>query len=150
MGFTFSIPRAQNVDGRDLSEVEVKLIVAIALFPIDHALRYGYDHEYGGVYRDGVADQSVLVYDKEWWQNFESLVGFLNGYKRYGDSRYLEAFLQTWTFIRRCFLNMAVGESRQLLKQDGTPIISNMGNAWKGIYHTGRALAEGLRRLDDV
>ena len=117
---------------------------------LDHALRNGYDHEYGGVYRDGVADQSVLVYDKEWWQNFESLVGFLNGYKLYGDSRYLEAFLQTWGFVKRCFLNMSVGESRQLLKRDGTPIISNMGNAWKGIYHTGRALAECLRRLEDV
>lgn len=45
-------------------------------------------------------------------------------------------------------MNMDVGESRQLLTSDGTPIISSMGNPWKGIYHTGRAMAECLRRLN--
>lgn len=117
---------------------------------LDHALAHGYDYENGGVYRDGIADQSVVVYDKEWWQNFESLVGFLNGYLLYRDERYLDAFLRTWEFDRDCFLIEGVGESRQLLQRDGTPIISNIGNPWKGIYHTGRALAETLRRLEKL
>lgn len=39
---------------------------------LDHSLQFGYDYTYGGVYRDGIADQEVLVTDKEWWQNFES------------------------------------------------------------------------------
>ena len=91
-----------------------------------------------------------MVYDKEWWQNFEALTGFLNGYVLYGDARYLEAFLKTWAFDRDRFMDMEVGESRQLLKRDGTPVISSMGNPWKGIYHTGRALAECLRRLEKL
>jgi len=115
---------------------------------LDHALRFGLDTEYGGVYRDGIADQQVLVYDKEWWQNFESLVGFLNGYVMYGDEKYLEAFLNVWAFVRDHFIDHEVGESRQLLLRDGTPVVANMGNPWKGIYHTGRALAECLRRLE--
>ena len=115
---------------------------------LDHALAHGYDYEHGGVYRDGIADEAVVVYDKEWWQNFEAMTGFLNGYLLYGDERYAEAFLQTWAFDRDCFMNMAVGESRQLLSRDGTPLVSSMGNPWKGIYHTGRALAECLRRLE--
>lgn len=117
---------------------------------LDHALAHGFDHARGGVYRDGIADETVVVYDKEWWQNFEALTGFLNGYVLYGDARYLEAFLKTWAFDRDCFMNMEVGESRQLLKSDGTPVISSMGNPWKGIYHTGRALAECLRRLEKL
>lgn len=117
---------------------------------LDHALAHGFDYEHGGVYRDGIADEAVVVYDKEWWQNFEALTGFLNGYALYGDERYLEAFLKTWAFDRDCFMNMAVGESRQLLLRDGTPVISSMGNPWKGIYHTGRALAECLRRLEKL
>ncbi|NCB93796.1 MAG: N-acylglucosamine 2-epimerase [Clostridia bacterium] len=115
---------------------------------LDHALSYGYDYENGGVFRDGIADQSVLVYDKEWWQNFEVLTGFLNGYVLYKDERYLDAFLQTWDFVRDHFMNMEVGESRQLLQKDGTPIVADMGNPWKGIYHTGRALGECLRRIE--
>lgn len=117
---------------------------------LDHALAHGYDYEHGGVYRDGIADRQVVVYDKEWWQNFESMVGFLNGYVLYRDERYLDAFLRTWEFDRDYFLIRDVGESRQLLEKDGTPIISNIGNPWKGIYHTGRALAECLRRLETL
>ena len=117
---------------------------------LDHALAYGFDYKHGGLYRDGIADESVVVYDKEWWQNFEAMTGFLNGYVLYRDERYLDAFLRTWDFDRDCFMNMAVGESRQLLLRDSTPVISNMGNPWKGIYHTGRAFAECLRRLENL
>ena len=117
---------------------------------LDHALAHGYDREHGGVYRDGIADEAVLVYDKEWWQNFEAMTGFLNGYVLYRDPRYLDAFLGTWRFDRDHFMNMEVGESRQLLQRDGTPVISSIGNPWKGIYHTGRALAECLRRLEKL
>lgn len=115
---------------------------------LDHSLMYGYDNQYGGVYRDGIADQEVLVTDKEWWQNFESLAGYLNGYTKYGDSRYWDAFVKTWEFVKTKFMNMEVGESRQLLDRYGTPIVENLGNPWKGIYHTGRALAECLKRFE--
>lgn len=114
---------------------------------LDHSLQYGYDFEYGGIYRDGIADKEILVKDKEWWQNFESLVGYLNGYVKYQDEAYAEAFERTWAFVRDNFMNMEVGESRQLLDRQGESIVGNMGNAWKGIYHTGRALSECLERL---
>jgi mannobiose 2-epimerase len=117
---------------------------------LDHALSYGYDWENGGVYRDGVACRPALVHDKEWWQNFESMAGFLNGYLLYGDARYWQAFQQTWGFVRRFFLHPVLGESRQLLDVRGTPIAGQLGNPWKGIYHTGRALAECLDRLDKL
>ncbi|MCL1952722.1 MAG: AGE family epimerase/isomerase [Oscillospiraceae bacterium] len=114
---------------------------------LDHSLLYGYDYEYGGVYRDGVGESTALVTDKEWWQNFESLVGYLNGYLRYGDGKYLAAFAGTWEFIKKYFLVEGLGESRQLLRRDGTPVVSGIGNPWKGIYHTGRALSECVRRI---
>ncbi len=115
---------------------------------LDHAIRHGLDPQYGGVYRDGVGDGDAIVTDKEWWQNFESMVGFINGYKRFGDEKYAEAFLSTWNFVKTYFIHSDLGESRQLLRRDGTPIVGNLGNPWKGIYHTGRALAECIDRLN--
>jgi len=115
---------------------------------LDHTLNHGYDNEFGGVYRDGIADKKVLIFDKEWWQNFESMTGFLNGYVLFGDEKYFRAFAETWEFIDNYFLNKKFGESRQLLSRSGVPLISNLGNSWKGIYHTGRALAECITRLD--
>lgn len=117
---------------------------------LDHSLRCGFDYEYGGIYRDGVADREVLVTDKEWWQNFEALVGYLNGYVRFGEDRYYEAFEKTWEFVKTKFMNMEVGESRQLLDRTGAPLVSNMGNPWKAVYHTGRALGECLDRFDKL
>ena len=76
------------------------------------------------------------------------MTGFLNGYVLFGDEKYFRAFAETWEFIDTYFLNKEFGESRQLLTRSGDPLISNLGNPWKGIYHTGRALAECITRLD--
>ena len=115
---------------------------------IEHSLQYGFDFDNGGIYREGVADQKVLVFDKEWWQNFEAMTGFLNGYILFNDEKYFDAFVSTWKFIDKYFMNYEVGESRQLLTIKGDIIVGNVGNLWKGIYHTGRALAECISRLD--
>ncbi|MCL2833559.1 MAG: AGE family epimerase/isomerase [Treponema sp.] len=112
---------------------------------LDHSIKHGYDNENGGIYRDGIADGPVLVTDKEWWQNFEAMAGYLNGFLRFGDEIYCEYFGKTWDFIKKHFLIEPFFESRQLLDRKGNPIISNIGNPWKGIYHTGRAMAECIK-----
>ena len=117
---------------------------------LDHALAHGWDYENGGVFRDGVGNGESLVTDKEWWQNFESLTGFLNGYVMTGNKKYFETFAALWDFDKKYFMNYEVGESRQLLDRKGNPLVSNIGNPWKGIYHTGRAFAECIRRLDSL
>lgn len=114
---------------------------------VDHALRFGLDHEYGGVYRDGPHEGPALVRDKEWWQNCEALVGFLDAYERLGDPRYLEAFLATWGFDHARFINAEVGEWRQLLTRTGDVIVGDIGNPWKAMYHSGRAVLESIKRL---
>ncbi len=116
----------------------------------DHALAYGYDFERGGVFRDGPHTGAPLVRDKEWWQNCESLVGFLDTYGITGDERYLDAFIKNWEFDTTYMINHEVGEWRQLLKEDGTPIIAQVGNPWKCMYHTGRAMLECLLRLEKM
>ena len=115
---------------------------------LDHTLAFGFDNKNGGIYRDGIGEKKALVFDKEWWQNFEAMTGFLNGYILFGDKKYFDAFSSTWKFVDNYFINYDVGESRQLLTSNGSPIVSDMGNSWKGIYHTGRALVECVSRLD--
>jgi mannobiose 2-epimerase len=117
---------------------------------IDHSLLYGYDHEFGGVYRDGIGCAPAVVKDKEWWQNFEAMAGYLNGYEIFGDARYVDASYSTWEFVKKYFVIPELGESRQLLDRTGTPIISGAGNLWKGIYHTGRSLFECICRIENM
>ncbi len=116
----------------------------------DHSLKFGFDNELGGVYRDGTHNGPALVTDKEWWQNCEVLIGYLDTYERTGDEKYFDAFYKTWQFDKKYFINHQTGEWRQLLKRDGTPIVSDIGNPWKAIYHTGRAMLECKQRLEKI
>lgn len=121
---------------------------AILIKLLDFAMEHGYDKEFGGMYRDGLTSGQVLVTDKEWWQNWEALTGYLNGYCMTKNADYLEIYKNLWEFDKKYFMNYEVGESRQLLDREGKTLVGNMGNAWKAIYHTGRAFAECISRLD--
>ena len=115
---------------------------------VDHALAYGLDRTLGGVYRDGPHEGPACVKDKEWWQNCESLVGFLDAYERFNTPVYLDAFFSTWSFAKRHFINEQIGEWRQLLDREGKVISGDIGNPWKASYHTGRAMLECKTRLE--
>jgi cellobiose epimerase len=114
---------------------------------VDHSLKYGFDHELGGVYRDGPHEGPALVNDKEWWQNCEVLVGYLDAYEKLGDEKYLDAFLKTWAFDHTYMINHEIGEWRQLLDRNGKVLVGNIGNPWKAIYHSGRSVMESITRL---
>jgi mannobiose 2-epimerase len=115
---------------------------------VDHALEHGVDWEYGGIYRDGVAGGEALILEKEFWQNAEALVGFLDAYQTFGEVRYFEAFENCWNFIRQHMIIPGVGEWRTLLDRQGSPIDPKIGNPWKVVYHSGRSLLESVNRLD--
>jgi mannobiose 2-epimerase len=116
----------------------------------EHTLAFGLDREYGGVYRDGPHDGPALIQDKEWWQNCESMVGFLDAFAHFGDERYLEAFLNVWAFAKSKFIDPGIGEWRQLLDRRGNVICGDIGNPWKAIYHTGRAMFECTQRIPNL
>jgi len=114
---------------------------------VDHAVRHGVDWEFGGVYRDGLPEGMAVVLEKEFWQNAEVLVGFIDAYQRFGEPRYLQAAKCVWGFVRDHMVAPS-GEWRTLMSRDGrTAIDANLGNPWKAAYHTGRALTESVDRL---
>lgn len=116
---------------------------------LEHTIKNGFDKKYGGIFRDGIANGKAVITDKEWWQNFETMVGLINGYVHFKKTDCLEPFKLTWEFISNKFINKDLGESRQLLDREGNVLVDELGNPWKGIYHTGRALSECLKRLDE-
>jgi mannobiose 2-epimerase len=114
---------------------------------VGHAATHGIDWEHGGVFRDGTAGGGPLVLEKEFWQNAEALVGLLDGYELFGDRRLHDAFLNVWNFSRDHFI-APCGEWRVLLDRTGAPLDGNVGNDWKAVYHTGRAMLECLERIE--
>lgn len=117
---------------------------------VDHALRHGLDTQHGGVFRDGPYDGPAFNREKEWWQNCESMVGYLDAYQHFGDEVYLNAFVTTWDFNKRFLINWECGEWHQLATEDGKIITSDLGNPWKCMYHSGRTLLECTERLAKI
>lgn len=117
---------------------------------VDHALRYGFDYEYGGVYYAGPYEGMATKLEKEWWENCEALIGFLDVYEHLDDEKYLDAFLKTWDFCSKYMIHPETGEWHQLVSKNGKVLVGCIGNGWKGIYHTGRAMLECKKRLQKI
>lgn len=113
----------------------------------EHSLKYGFDQKYGGIYRDGPHRGEAIITDKEFWQNSESLVGFLDAFEKLGDQKYFDAFHKTWEFDFNYMINKELGEWYQLVSQEGEILIGEIGNPWKSFYHTGRSMMESAKRL---
>ena len=89
-----------------------------------------------------------LVKDKEWWQNCEVLVGFLDAFEQFDEEKYYAAFEKTWDFDKKYLINADIGEWRQLVNKQGQVLTGDIGNPWKAIYHSGRAMLECKQRLE--
>ncbi len=114
----------------------------------DHAVSFGVDGQYGGLYRFGLHSGEILVTEKEFWQHTETLTGFLDGYEEFEDARYIDAFINIWEFSDTYLINHDVGEWRHFLDRRGQVVNGNLGQPGKVAYHTGRAMIECTRRLE--
>ncbi len=132
--------KAVDIDNDLYRQVRYKLV--------DHAYTHGVDWEFGGIYRDGIASGEAIILEKEFWQNAEAMVGFIDAYEVFGERRFYKAFEKIWQFVDHYMINHAVGEWMTLLTREGKPIDDNIGNPWKVAYHSGRSLLECATRLE--
>lgn len=131
-----------SVLGRDRHE-GLKRTVPI----FEHTLAHGVDRECGGLYTEGDRRRGATETNKEFWQQAEALVGFLDAYELTRDKRYWEAFLNIHTFVFRHMINWEQGEWFPLLARDGAVLWDYMGHNWKICYHTIRSMCETVVRL---
>ena len=115
-----------------------------------HSAMYGVDERYGGIFVEGPRDGPASEMQKEFWQQAESLVGFLDAYLLLGDRIYWDAFVKVFDFVWTKMINHDVGEWFALLDRDGTVRWDYLGHAWKNNYHTTRSMIQTLKRLKRI
>ena len=103
----------------------------------------------GGVISEG-SPAGYTNTSKEWWEQAESMVGFLNAYQLSGDWRYLAASRRAWAYIQASFLDREHGDWYNLLWRDGTPIPLPKESVWKCPYHSGRSCMEVNARVLEI
>ena len=104
------------------------------------------DHSLVNESENGVVDTTRV-----WWVQAEAVVGFLNGYQKQGDKKFLDASVDIWNYIKKYFIDKRNGsEWFWSVKEDHTPDEKPIVELWKCPYHNGRMCFEVLRRMKDA
>lgn len=116
----------------------------------EHTYNNGVDWNYGGIYVEGHRIGKATELTKEFWQQAEAMVGFLDAYLTTKEKKYLEAFTNIHDFVFEKMINWDQGEWFALLNENGSLIWDYMGTSWKVFYHTVRGTSLVIKKLEMI
>lgn len=110
---------------------------------VKHVLNNGYDHEYGGPYKDyGRVTSELLLWQnpdttKAWWQMERAVTAGLMLYDLTGDTLYLKMADETTDFTMKYFVDHQYGEVYADRTRYGAFAWNeNKASDWKAGYHS--------------
>ncbi|MCR4609545.1 MAG: AGE family epimerase/isomerase [Eubacterium sp.] len=92
----------------------------------------------------GVVDETRV-----WWVECEAIVGFINGFQKSGNTKYLDAAYKLWKFIEIYLIDKRDGSewysdvNKEGVPESRKPIVDQ----WTCPYHNGRMYFEVLKRI---
>lgn len=138
----------------------INIIRPVIIKMVDRIERVAVDKD-GGLFLESTRFGSHVKTNKHWWQQAETLVGFMNAYELTGDIKYWETVKLSWTFINTYLIDHERGEWFTKLNRLGIPFMEEPADdpspyyrndwkidPWKCPYHNGRAMMELIRRID--
>lgn len=135
------VEAAEALDDQDLIEKCKGTALALA-----DATLTAYDED-GGLFNsatpEGLKDKA-----KEWWPQIEAVVGFIQAWHISSEPIYLQAALQSWSFIENKLIDHQNGEWYWGLDAQGRPdVLNDKAGLWKCPYHNSRGCLEVIKRL---
>jgi mannobiose 2-epimerase len=109
---------------------------------LDHALKYGYDHERGGLYSRGFDSQPATDTDKVWWVQAEMLAALTDALQRQANPGYQEALDSLLRFVLTYQTNPGDCIWLDTVTAEGKPKNSAKAHNWKANYHDVRAIVK--------
>ncbi|MGE5927104.1 MAG: AGE family epimerase/isomerase [Gemmatimonadota bacterium] len=113
---------------------------------LQYSLRLGHDRRKGGFYYAGPLGKRADRREKIWWVQAEALLGALEMYRVTGEREPAETYLTTLDWIESRQVDWKRGEWHAFVPPRGRPH-GRKADAWKGPYHTGRAVIHSLEAL---
>jgi mannobiose 2-epimerase len=109
---------------------------------LNHALKYGYDYERGGLYSCGEDDKPALKTDKVWWSQAEMLAALTEALKERWNAEYETALKKLLDFVASFMTDPSDGVWFDTVTAEGR--LKNAGKAhnWKANYHDVRAMVK--------
>ena len=132
----------------------------MTLTMVDNIERVAVDKD-GGLFLESTRFGSHVKTNKHWWQQAETLVGFMNAFELTGDVKYWNTVKLSWNFIDTYLIDHKRGEWYTKLNRLGVPYLVEPADdpspyyrndwkidPWKCPYHNGRAMMEMMKRID--
>ncbi len=113
---------------------------------LQNALAHGHDRRKGGFHYMGPLGKRADRREKIWWVQAEALLGTLEMYRVTGDRAPAETYLSTLGWVESRQVDWTHGEWHATVPPRGRPY-GRKADAWKGPYHSGRAVIHSLEAL---
>jgi len=83
---------------------------------------------------------------RSWWEQAETIVGYLNAFELTGDETYLNRSLKCWEYTKKYFIDTKNGGWFSSVSESGVPG-GDKGGFWICPYHSGRMCMEVIERV---
>ena len=88
-----------------------------------------------------------LVKIRSWWEQAETVVGYINAFEITHDVTYLDKAINAWSYIKKNFVDYKNGGWFSLVDEIGIPTGRDKANYWTCPYHNGRMCMEVIERI---
>lgn len=123
--------------------VEVEAIIPKIAKAADEGL-----NDDGSMIYERFVDKDVIDRELHWWVQAENVVGHVNLYQHYADSKALETASDCWKFIKGKLIDKLNGEWYWSILSDGTiNKKDDKAGFWKCPYHNARMCLEIIERF---
>jgi mannobiose 2-epimerase len=109
---------------------------------IDHALKFGFDHERGGVHDRGYGDRPASRTDKIWWVQAEMMAALTDAIRNHVRPDYGQALEKLNHFVWSFMVDPRDGIWLDTVAADGAIVSKAKANNWKAAYHDVRAMVK--------
>lgn len=136
-------------------ENDIKTLT-IAKRMLDHAIENGWDKNTAGFFDEGYYFEEngkckIIKDTKVWWAQAEGLNALLLFSKIFpNEKKYYKLFFKQWEYIKKYLIDSQNGDWYWgSLEKEPFYVYEPKSTIWKCTYHTGRALMNCIKMLDD-
>ncbi len=109
---------------------------------VDHALKYGYDWQRGGLYSRGMDNQPASDTSKVWWAEAELIAALSDAWQHQPEPAYGVALQKQIQFLREHQIDSKDGIWSDTVTAEGQPKSPSKAHSWKANYHDVRAIVK--------
>ena len=103
----------------------------------------------GGMVSDKDYSTGHVSTGRSWWEQAETVVGYINAFELTGNELYLDKAVNCWNYIKRHFIDRNNGGWYSSVTDTGEPGRGDKAGFWICPYHNGRMCLEVIERVSN-